>query len=171
MITKTEITVIAVLLLMAACAYGGWWAQGKNLRLEVSQARAAQQQTARDKEASDQRWSQMMANEILDELFGNQAQAKQVTKEINTYETRPDRDRCVMDSEWVRIHDTAAGVPPAPSPAGFPDGTGTGPAGHDDVDALRTVTSNYHTCRNQLTKARKWQAWYCGLAQENPRCE
>lgn len=171
MITKAEIKVIAVLLLMAACGYGGWWAQGKNMRLSISQAREAQQQATRDKEASDLRLSQMVANEILDELYNNQKQARQVTQEIDTYETSPDRNQCVMDPEWVRIHDTAAGVSPSALPSGLPDGAGTGAEGHDDADALRTVTENYRLCRTQLIKARKWQDWYCGLAAEDPRCE
>jgi hypothetical protein len=65
---------------------------------------------------------------------------------------------CLIDSDWLHIHNAASG--------GVPEATGT-PVGADEVatyaDTLETVTTNYATCNKIRATVIGWQEFYEGV--------
>jgi len=87
-------------------------------------------------------------------------------REIRTVERVVNRDiirlvqsdapRCDLSTDWVRIHDTAAGMPEDTSPAIpviDPARTVT------DIDAIQTVTTNYAICHDTRQTLISLQEW------------
>lgn len=89
-----------------------------------------------------------------------QAETRTVTetieREVTKYvDSKPLTLACLLDPQWVRLHDAAASaLPPATG--------GTDGASHTAADALQTVTRNYGTYQEVAGRLEALQGWIRG---------
>ena len=90
-----------------------------------------------------------------DRVTERAGQTQTVEKEVVRYvESKPLALACRLDSEWVRIHDAAAGaVPESPPGTDAPAGAFTA------VTALSAVAANYGACLRTADRLEWLQAW------------
>lgn len=90
-----------------------------------------------------------------------QVQARVIVNEVIRYVQTP-AAALPLPAEWVQNHDAAAsGLPADSSAAGGPAAAAGNTANPvSNGEALGIVTSNYDTCRQELIRISRWQAWW-----------
>ena len=157
-------------LILAACmafsAISGWRVTSWYYQAEIAQERSERLlEASKAQEAA--RKLEVMALELSGVVSERDAFRH---REIRTVERVVNRDiiklvqgpapRCDLDPEWVRIHDTAAGMP---QDTDSPEPIADTPARITDIDALSVVTTNYAICQDTRATLISLQEWASSL--------
>lgn len=152
---------LALLIICAICFFFGWKTNGWRLESQINASKATQvtatlgteRSTAKDAAAADVKPAASQQ--------AQEQQARVITKEVIRYVQSPAAGQCHLPSEWVQIHDAAAGVSPTPSSTGLPSAA-NGEAGGSvtDSEAIGVIARNYDICLQEINRLQGWQAWY-----------
>lgn len=89
-----------------------------------------------------------------------QWRTRTLIKEVPTYVTPADDDRCIVPVGFVQLHDAAAAG--LPGPAGGPV---EAPSGVELSAVASTVATNYGAALEWRVEAQAWRAWYAEQAE------
>lgn len=132
-----------------------------NYQLEISEMRLQAETDARVA-VSNVRVKEQRLQAITDrhnQLLANPKTVyKTITKEVISYEQNDAVNKCVLNDDWVLLHDKAARANDNTTRS-----TNAANAAHravkDDM-ALMVITDNYQRCNAYKERLEAWQAWW-----------
>lgn len=161
-----------VLMLVAAMvlsAIGGWRVTANHYQAEIAQIELEQMEAV--EKAKELNHALSVAGLALSAAISERDAARlqeiqvverEVYVSVVKYRNRPGvvpvDGVCLIDSDWLHIHNAASGgVPEATTSAGSTDEVAT------YADTLETVTDNYATCHKLRATVIGWQEFYEGV--------
>lgn len=149
-----------------ASAFGaGWFVNGWRLdaahtqfKLELSQAAQAAEQHSLEIERLNVKNASLANEKVSLEKSLQATRNQQIAAEVVEYENSNANSTCVIDDEWVRLHDSSLeALPTAESTAGA-HGENRGVPNVGRV--LSVVTHNNALCAKAIAQLEGWQDWY-----------
>ena len=135
-------------------AVGAKYVYGKWIAAEASKAAEAVKIVTRQGEVTER-----VLVEYRERVKIREGATTTIEKEVTKYvESRPLALSCMLDRDWVRLHDAAA-AGALPEAAEGPD---AGPGTVSAAQALPTVTANYAACGRNADRLDALQGWVRG---------
>lgn len=159
---------LALLVICALCIFLGWKTNGWRLEGEITAmerdlatAKATQTTTTLQKERETAQAAHDADAAPAAAQKEQQAQARVIIKEVIRYVQTPVAAQ-PLPAEWVQIHDAAATGMPGDSSAASGPVAATGDAANpvSNGEAIGVISSNYDTCRQEMIRISRWQAWW-----------
>lgn len=150
---------IALIVVLAAFA-SGYKVAAMQYQLEISEMKL-QAETDAKVAVSIVRIKEQRLQAITDkynQLLANPTTVyKTITKEVIQYVKNDDIAKCMLNDDWVLLHDKAARADNATRST---DTANAASRAVRDDSALTVIVSNYQRCNSYMHKLEAWQNWW-----------